>query len=276
MSLFVSSLNSGSNGNCYYVGNQEDAILIDGGISCRQVEKRMQRLGLSLKKVRAIFVSHEHGDHIHGIPALSRKHQIPVYITLPTYMDCRLDIDKHLIKYLKGYEPITVGALTITGFPKLHDACDPHSFIIATPQVTVGVFTDIGAPCEHVINHFKQCHAAFLESNYDEEMLITGRYPIYLKQRVQSNVGHLSNTQAVALFVKHRPNFMSHLFLSHLSAQNNKPEIVEALFNKVADRTEIIVAPRDRETRVYHIRNKQGVTAPAAVVDGPSQLTLFS
>src|SRR6187401_1072116 len=97
MSLFICSLNSGSNGNCYYIGNHDEAVLIDGGISCRETEKRLKRLELSIKKVKAIFVTHEHGDHIHGVPVLSRRHQIPVYITPGTLRFGNVDIKEHLI-----------------------------------------------------------------------------------------------------------------------------------------------------------------------------------
>jgi phosphoribosyl 1,2-cyclic phosphodiesterase len=255
MSLFVSSLNSGSNGNCYYVGNQEEAVLIDGGISCRETEKRMKRLGLSLKKVKAIFVTHEHGDHIHGVPALSKKHKIPVYITSGTLQSRNVEIQEQLVVSFRGSVPVTIGGLTVTGFPKLHDACDPHSFIVSDGSVNVGVFTDIGLACENVISHFRQCHAAFLEANYDESLLENGSYPYHLKLRIRGGKGHLSNTQALELFLTHRSPHMSHLFLSHLSQDNNRPKIVQDLFRKNAGETEIIIASRSRETQLYHIRN---------------------
>ena len=201
MSLFVSSLNSGSNGNCYYIGNQDEAVLIDGGISCRETEKRMKRLGLSLTKVKAIFVSHEHGDHIHGVPVLSRKHKIPVYITEATRRNGRVKLREELTFKLETYQPITIGGLSVVAFPKLHDACDPTSFIIQGGDVTIGVFTDIGKACDHVTKHFQQCHAAFLETNYDEDMLTNGRYPFMLKERIRGDQGHLSNDQALQLFL---------------------------------------------------------------------------
>jgi phosphoribosyl 1,2-cyclic phosphodiesterase len=258
MSLFISSLNSGSNGNCYYIGNQDEAVLVDGGISCRETEKRMKRLGLSMAKVKAIFVSHEHGDHIHGIPALCKRHGLPVYITSGTLHQGRLAIDEKLVIPFKAYEPVKIGSLSVTAFPKFHDACDPHSFIVEGNAVKVGIFTDIGRLCDHVIKHFKQCHAAFLESNYDEEMLDMGGYPIYLKNRIRDGRGHLSNREAAQLFVGHRPVFMSHLFLSHLSKNNNSPKLVKDLFTRIAGKTEIIIAPRDKETQLYHIRNTPG------------------
>jgi phosphoribosyl 1,2-cyclic phosphodiesterase len=255
MSLYISSLNSGSNGNCYYIGNNDEAILVDAGISCRETEKRMNHLGLSIRKVKAIFITHEHSDHISGVTKLSKRHQLPVYITQPTLENGALRIEEHLVRSFKAYEPITIGNLTITGFPKFHDACDPHSFIVAGNSVKIGVFTDIGIACEHVTNHFEQCNAAFLEANYDEEMLDTGRYPYFLKNRIRGGKGHLSNTQALQIFQRHKPAFMSHLFLSHLSHDNNRPELVKNLFTKKAGKTEIIVASRYEATRVYHIRN---------------------
>ena len=116
MSLFITSLNSGSNGNCYYVGNETEAILIDAGISCREIEKRMKRLNLSIQKVKAVFVSHEHTDHIKGIEVLSKKYQLPVYITTTTLLNSGIKIENHLAKSLKAYESITIGSLTIMLF----------------------------------------------------------------------------------------------------------------------------------------------------------------
>jgi phosphoribosyl 1,2-cyclic phosphodiesterase len=256
MSLFTASLNSGSNGNCYYVGNHREAVLIDAGISCRETEIRMKRLNLSMKNVKAIFVSHEHTDHIKGVAGISKKYKLPVYVTHRTLQHRRLRVKEHLIFPFKAHEPVTIGQLSVTGFPKLHDASDPHSFIIANETVKVGVFTDIGVACNHVVDHFKQCHAAFLEANYDEHMLETGRYPVHLKNRIKSDVGHLSNAQALDLFLKHRPSFMSHLFLSHISKENNSPVLVENLFKPVAGDTNIIIASRYKETKVFSIHDK--------------------
>jgi len=254
MSLFVASLNSGSNGNCYYVGNQDEAVLIDGGISCRETEKRMKRLGLSMKKVKAIFVTHEHGDHIHGIATLSKKHQLPVYITRETLQHGNIFIREDRIFTFQADTSLPIGNLRVTAFRKLHDASDPYSFMVSSPTVNVGIFTDIGTPCENVIRYFSRCHAAFLESNYDEDMLENGGYPVALKNRIRGGHGHLSNRQALHLFTTYRPSFMSHLFLSHLSRNNNRPKIVKDLFSPVARQTKIIIASREKETELYHIR----------------------
>lgn len=253
MSILITSLNSGSNGNCYYIGNDKEAVLVDAGISCRETEKRMGRLGLSMQQVKAIFVSHEHTDHIRGIPVLAKKYQLPVYITPDTLHHGGLTLMEQLIRPFNAYEPIHLGDFIITAFPKHHDASDPHSFIVESKGIKIGVFTDIGAPCEHLIRHFEQCHAAFLEANYDEEMLENGRYPYFLKNRIRGGKGHLSNTQALSLFTTYRPAFMSHLLLSHLSKDNNNPQLVQELFDGHAGDTRIVVASRFEETAVYAI-----------------------
>ena len=255
MSLFITSLNSGSNGNCYYIGNESEAVLIDAGISCREIEKRMKRLKLSLQKVKAVFISHEHSDHIKGIEFFSKKYHVPVYITTTTLFNSRLKIENGLTVAFKAYEPVLIGSLTITPFPKFHDAIDPNSFVVDCNKIRVGIFTDIGLPCEHVIKQFRQCNAAFLEANYDEKMLADGNYPHHLKKRISGGAGHLSNTQALDLFRKYKPAFMSHLFLSHLSKNNNTPQLVKDLFNTYRDGVEIIIASRYEESAVYHIQN---------------------
>ena len=166
----------------------------------------------------------------------------------------------------------------ITAFPKFHDAIDPHSFIISYNNITVGVFTDIGASCEHLVKHFSQCHAAFLETNYDEILLETGSYPVHLKNRIRGGNGHLSNTQALEIFRKYKPPFMTHLLLSHLSKDNNDPQLVKKLFDEHAAGTEIIIASRYEQTNVYTITD-QAISNPVnkkrAIRLQTKQLNLF-
>ncbi|WP_210489369.1 MBL fold metallo-hydrolase [Rufibacter aurantiacus] len=266
MGLYITSLASGSNGNCYYIGNEQEAVLVDAGISCRETEGRMRRLGLSMEKVKAIFISHEHSDHIKGLPVLAKKYQIPVYITPATLQNLRFGLDYRLVRSFQAYEGVQIGNLTVTGFPKYHDAADPHSFIISGNGINVGVFTDIGSPCDHVIKQFQVCHAAFLETNYDEDMLERGRYPYYLKARIKGNHGHLSNRQALNLFTGYKPQFMSHVLLGHLSKDNNCPNLVKELFTTHADGTQVVVASRYEETPVYVIDGAPVVYSPAPVV----------
>ena len=253
MSLRITSLNSGSNGNCYYIGNEREAVLVDAGISCREIEQRMANLDLSMELVKGLFISHEHIDHIRGIGVLAKKYQLPVYITHPTLKHSRIRLEGKLLRSFKSHEPVIIGDLAVTPFAKHHDATDPYSFVVESKGTRVGVITDIGIACEWVIHYFRQCHACFLESNYDEKMLEEGTYPLRLKNRIRGGKGHLSNTQALELFLNHRPAFMSHLLLSHLSKNNNHPDLVHDLFTKHAGSTRVIIASRHRETALYTI-----------------------
>jgi phosphoribosyl 1,2-cyclic phosphodiesterase len=269
MTLFIASLNSGSNGNCYYIGNEEEAVLIDAGLSCRETERRMRRLGLPLARVKAIFISHEHDDHIRGLEVLSQRHDLPVYITKPTLQECRSAPAPQRVRHFDANQPVTIGALTVTAFSKAHDASDPYSFTIASTSVRIGVFTDIGAVCDNVIRHFTQCHAAFLEANYDEQLLENGRYPWPLKNRIRGGNGHLSNRQALELFMDYRPAFMSHLLLSHLSQDNNRPELVQSLFDAQAGGATIAIASRYNESELYAIDGRySGIAGSAWTSEG--------
>jgi phosphoribosyl 1,2-cyclic phosphodiesterase len=272
MRLFIASLNSGSNGNCYYVGNDTDAVLVDVGLSCRETEKRLKQLDLPVKKIKAVFVSHEHGDHIKGVSVFANKYKLPVYITEGT-AKYGPHLIGHLSKKFTANIPVTVGSISITPFAKHHDAADPHSFIISHEGITVGVFTDIGKVCSRVADNFKQCHAVFLEANYDEGMLENGHYPLHLKNRIRGGQGHLSNRQALELFTTYRPPNLSHLILSHLSKENNTPQIVENLFTPHAGTTEIIIASRYEVSSVYRI-TAGGATA-SIPLQQPVQLNLF-
>lgn len=277
MPLQIAALNSGSNGNCYYIGNDTDAVFVDNGISCREVERRMKRLGLPLSRVKAIFISHEHTDHISGVPVLSHKYNIPVYITDPTRSKGKQYIPRHLTVSFKEHEPVEVGTLSVMPFSKYHDAADPYSFTVTDGEATMGVFTDLGRVCDNLVRYFRLCDAAFLEANYDTDMLANGRYPYFLKSRISGGHGHLSNTEALNLFCEHKRPHMSHLVLSHLSKENNCPKLVHELFSQHAGNTEIVVASRYEESAVYTVSsNKTGNVAQTAPNSHKHvQLTMF-
>lgn len=253
MTLRFASLNSGSNGNCYYVGNEYDAVFIDAGISCRETCRRLARLRLDITKVRAVFISHEHSDHTRGAEVLSKKLNVPVFITAATHSHSNIRISPALINYFSPDEKIHFGSLIVEPFAKRHDAADPQSFVISYNGLNVGVMTDIGSACEQVKAQFGRCHAAFLEANYDEQMLEHSFYPYYIKKRIRSDHGHLSNDQALELFSNHRSPGLKHLVLSHLSKVNNKPEIVRELFDRHANGTVISIASRYEESEVFSV-----------------------
>lgn len=251
----IASIASGSNGNCYYLEKDDDAVLIDAGISRKQIVDRMNRLGLSLSKLRGVFISHEHNDHIYGIDVFSRKYAVPVFMTQKTYTAYGRIIKDVSVNFFSPGEKVRLGALCVHPFLKSHDAVEPCSFSVSCASASVAVMTDIGLHCENVVEHIRQADALFLESNYDDHMLKTGYYPAYLKKRIASDVGHLSNTQAATLALEHASVRLKHVFLSHLSANNNTPELALRTFMQITGKRndlkpDVQIASREKESNV--------------------------
>jgi len=253
MPLQIASLNSGSNANCYYIGTANDAVLVDAGLSCRETERRMKEQGLTMEKVKALFISHEHADHITGMAGIAKKYQLPVYITEGTLRHSGIPVDASLVRSFKHGKSISIGALSVLPFRKSHDAADPHSFMVSGAAVHIGIITDIGYACKRVTKCFSQCHAVFLESNYCEDMLEKGNYPYHLKKRIRSDEGHLSNAQALELFQHYRSPDLQLLILSHLSKNNNKPELVKKLFAPHAGDVKVLIASRYKASPVFDV-----------------------
>jgi phosphoribosyl 1,2-cyclic phosphodiesterase len=251
--LEICALASGSNGNCYYIGNEKDAILIDAGISCKQILKRMAEKGLNPLKIKAAIISHEHSDHIRGARVLAKKLNIPVYLTAKTYIAAYKNMQPAYPRFFEPGAAISVGEFQIHSFLKNHDASEPCSFRVEYSGKNVGVFTDIGEPCDNVVSHIGLCDAVFLESNYDEEMLRTGSYPYYLKQRVASSHGHLSNVQALKLLEENAGTHLRCVFLSHLSAENNTPELALAAHQPLTARFEVRLTSRYGPADVFRL-----------------------
>ena len=204
----------------------------------------MQDAGLESSKVRAIFISHEHSDHVHGVRVLSKRLGVPAWFTQGTFDSLRFGEEPERVNIFTPDQVIKVGTLNVHTFLKNHDAAEPCSFRIEFDGWNIGVFTDIGEPCQRVINHLHMCHAIFIETNYDEKMLWNGIYPYHLKNRVASSVGHLSNDQAFALVRDHAGPELVHVFLSHLSGENNRPEIAAECFKTLTDRFTVHLTSR--------------------------------
>lgn len=277
MSLQIASLNSGSNGNCYFIGNEDEAILIDAGLSYKETLKRMEQLRLNPELLRAVFISHEHTDHISGLGQIQRKLNLPVYITEKTHFNTSVKLKKEITFSFNADIFVDIGGLRILPFSKHHDACDPHSFLVSGNGVNVGVITDVGHACNDVINCFKQCNVVFLETNYSDEMLDAGNYPEVLKRRIKSKRGHLSNSQALELFLRHKPRHLQLLILSHLSQHNNSPEQVLELFNQHAGNVKVVVASRHEPSALFNVETQNAISnPPKALSNKPKQLSLFS
>ena len=249
----ICNIASGSNGNCYYIGNNTDAVIIDAGIYHSRLVERMGTAGLDISKIRAVFVSHEHYDHVGGVRVISKRLMIPAYATPHTFNAI------HKKHQPADYKPITPGlAIDISGirvhaFPKGHDAANPVSFRIEIYGHNIGVMTDIGEADAAVCDNFALCDAVFLESNYDLLMLRNGGYPYILKERVESNKGHLSNDQAAALVRNFANPRLSHIILSHISADNNTPEKVMEAFAQLSDVYNISLASRHECGKVIRL-----------------------
>ncbi len=249
--LEICAIASGSNGNCYYIGNEKDAILIDAGISAKQIILRMQEQNLNPKKLKACLVTHEHGDHMRGVRGVSKKLQIPIYLTVKTYNGAYKNMRPDNPTFFTPDEKIEVGEFTIFPVLKNHDASEPCSFRVQYKNKNVGVFTDIGEACDNVKLHLNKCDSLFLESNYDEKMLWDGGYPYFLKQRVASKVGHLSNDQAFELLENHAGENLKCVFLSHLSRDNNTPEKALEIMESLTAKFEVKLTSRFAAGEVY-------------------------
>ncbi|WP_319591314.1 MBL fold metallo-hydrolase [uncultured Draconibacterium sp.] len=256
--LEICAIASGSNGNCYYIGNENSAILIDAGISTKQILNRMKERGLDSGKLRALFITHEHSDHMRGARVMGKRLQIPVYMTAKTYDGSYKNLRPDYPRFFTFNETIAVDDFIVHPVPKLHDAADPCSFRISYNSLNIGVFTDIGEACDNVKTHVGKCNALFLESNYDEGMLWAGRYPQFLKERVASKVGHLSNDQTFELLKKHTNGNLRCVFLSHISKDNNTHEKALKTMHPLSDRFEINIASRFEASAVYQLSSDSG------------------
>ena len=252
----ICALASGSNGNCYYIGNKEDAILIDAGINCKQILSRMKIKGLHPSKLRGIFITHEHNDHVCGVRVLAKKLDIPVYMTKGTYESLYLTNKPLTVRFIDPKQPVMLLPFIIHQFLKNHDASEPTSFRVEYGGINIGIFTDIGTPCNNVTTHLKLCHALFLETNYDEKMLWEGSYPQHLKERVASDVGHLSNLQAADLLSEHAGPDLKWVLLSHLSGENNTPHIAYDTLKHLEDRFKLVVTSRKEATEIITLNMK--------------------
>jgi len=247
------SIASGSNGNCYYIANGDDVVLVDVGLNTKHVEIRMARLGIEPQGVKAIFITHEHTDHIKGLSVFCKRYQIPVYLTEGTYKGTKLQLPAHLVHIIKSDEAVSIGSLKVVGVPKFHDAKEPCSFLVTDGVFNVAILTDIGRSCDNISRTIQCADVLLLESNYDEEMLKVGRYSYFLKNRISSGWGHISNSEALQMFIENKSDRLKHLILGHLSGQNNTVDLVYDAFVDHCDGLELSIATRDEESLMFEI-----------------------
>lgn len=232
----VCLLASGSKGNAIYIETGETRLLLDAGLSARQVGVRLAQIGVEADSLHGLLVSHEHNDHCCGVGPLSRKYRLPVFMNPQTRQALPKlgPIGDH-----REFDPgdtFCFRDLEIETIPLAHDATPTVGYLLNTPEGKVGVATDLGVATRLVADRLRHCRILILESNYDEELLRDGPYPWHLKQRIRSRHGHLSNNDSAALLDGLLWDGLEGLFLAHLSETNNTPQHAESAARQVLGR----------------------------------------
>ncbi len=225
------SLASGSKGNCLVAEADSTRVLIDCGLSLRDAERRLARLGLSPSDIAALLVTHEHGDHACGVFDFAAAHELPVYLTYGTMVALKAEgkvIEGVKIVVIDGKQAFAIGGLQIVPFTVPHDAREPVQYMLSDGDKRLGVLTDIGAQTAHVAQTLSGLQALVLECNYDRDMLWNGAYPRWLKERIAGPFGHLDNADSAQLLASLDGSKLQHVVGAHLSEQNNRPEIARA------------------------------------------------
>ena len=226
--LRFASLGSGSSGNSYYVGTLSKGVLVDAGVGVRTLKKRLADVGLTFEHVWALFITHDHIDHVKAVVSLAEKQHIPVYTTAEVHKGIArnrlLNGQISVPRFIEKGETVGVADFKVTAFGVSHDSSDSVGYTITYKGENFTIATDLGYVCENAAQHIRRAHHLVIESNYDTEMLHTGRYPHYLKARIASQTGHLSNEDAAQFVANIYTPQLRHIYLCHLSKENNTPE----------------------------------------------------
>lgn len=226
----LASIASGSSGNCIYVGNEKSHFLIDAGISRKRIVEGLREMDVEPEKIQGIFVTHEHIDHINGLGVFLRKYPVPVFATAATIdeifsVSSLGKIDKSLFESIEPDHPVYMDGIKVEASRIYHDAADPVCYTLSDPDAKVGVATDFGTFDEYLVEKLKDCESLLVEANHDLNMLMVGPYPYPLKRRIMGNKGHLSNERAGQFLSRIIGEKCRHIFLGHLSRENNYGEL---------------------------------------------------
>ncbi len=259
------SIGSGSSGNCHYVGYKDTNILIDAGLSGKRISKGLEDIDVDISKLRGIFVTHEHSDHIKGLGVLSRKYDLPIYLNYKTWLALESKIGKikeSNIMIFDNDKAYDLGDMCIKPFSINHDAADPVGFSLFNERDDkLSIATDTGHISDDIRENILGSKLVVLESNYDKEMLLMGSYTYALKKRVMSNTGHLSNEDAAKFAVDLIKNGTEEILLAHLSRENNFPALAYETSNhiltenqmKIGRDVELEILMRDDISRLYQL-----------------------
>ncbi len=268
--LHISVLASGSSGNVTFVSDSTARVLLDAGLACREIETRLKKFGVAPRDIDAVALSHEHSDHAKGAWQFCWKHKATLYATRGTHrlMKKREDRPVEWVRVRPG-STHKLGKLSLDFFPVPHDAADPVGFRVRRGRVGFGHVTDVGHISEDVVDGLRGTQAILIESNHDVDMLRRGPYPDSLKARVGSRFGHLSN-DAVARYLEFRlPATVRHVFLAHLSQNNNHAQLAiescrEALDRRGGEVPRIHLTYQDRATPLLRVSTPRAVEVDAS------------
>ena len=230
------NLGSGSTGNATVVetsGNKPLRLLVDCGFGLKQLANRLAHANLAPVDIDAIFITHEHGDHIGCAPALALQHGIPVWMSQGTYEAISSPDLKGLLRIAKDSEVISLGDLKVMPFTVPHDAREPLQLTCQEGMEKLAILTDLGHATAHVVHHLQHCNAIVLECNHDTDLLDNSSYPVFLKRRVGGAYGHLSNAEAADIAGQSRHPNLQLVVAAHLSQQNNRPELASSCLSRV-------------------------------------------
>ncbi len=229
--LRFASLASGSQGNCLVAEVGGTRLLVDCGLNLRDTERRLAKLNLMPSEIDGILLTHEHGDHACGAFDFAAAHGTTAYLTHGTLAALRAEgrlIEGARVSIISSKDVFSVNGMEVRPFTVPHDAREPVQFVLSDGAARLGVLTDIGSPTAHVEQTLSGCDALVLECNYDVEMLWSGAYPKWLKERIAGPFGHLDNRQSERLLGALDCSRLKHVIGAHLSQQNNRPELARA------------------------------------------------
>jgi phosphoribosyl 1,2-cyclic phosphodiesterase len=243
------SLGSGSAGNATLVearsGASASRVLIDCGFSLRELQARLDRAGLGCDDIDAVFITHEHGDHIGCALTLARRFALPVWMSRGTWRAIgQPELPPGLLQFARDMQPIAIGDLQLTPYTVVHDAQEPLQLRVSDGARHLGVLTDVGASTPHMIANLQRCDALLLECNHDRAMLANSSYPASLKARIGGRLGHLANDTAAQILADCLHGGLRHLVAAHLSERNNTPGLARAALAPICGAAEddIVVA----------------------------------
>jgi len=249
-------LGSGSGGNAVLVTTPDSKFLIDNGLSFKQLQSRALGIGETLDGLKAVFVTHEHSDHVTGVGILARKIDVPVYMTRDTFAALPHSVGQiPSVRFIEAGEDTILNGVTVGSFSISHDAADPVSFVVESEGIKLGIAADMGQPSELVRLRLAGSNGLILESNYCPNMLRRGSYPPMIQQRIRGRQGHLSNSTMCSLLSKVLHEALRVVVLVHISAENNTHDLALSMAGRVIRGlpVQLVAAFQDRPTPIFDL-----------------------